>query len=114
MTNKKFLELFQTHVSVLEQYGGEVAKDPGAIHPELDLEGIDPDLAMEAQKKTAIKTATYKYLAVAMLEAAAVTIYRKLKEDLENQYTMGDNNYPSIIASAYNLIVNYKGSRKNG
>jgi hypothetical protein len=45
MTNAKFLELFQTHISVVEQYGGEVSKDPGAIGTELKLTGVDPQQA---------------------------------------------------------------------
>jgi hypothetical protein len=49
-----------------------------------------------------------------MLGAAAVTRYRTLNEDLENQYTMGHNNYPATIAAAYNILVNFKGDRENG
>jgi hypothetical protein len=114
MTDTTFLELFQTHVSVVEQYGGEVAKDPGVIHSELKLEGIDLAKSTAEQKQTVIKSAKGKYLDVTMLEAAGVTRYRKLNKDLENQYTMGHINYISTIAAAYNLIVNYTESRKNG
>jgi hypothetical protein len=37
MMNAKFMELFETHISVVQQYGGEVSKDPGVIRTELKL-----------------------------------------------------------------------------
>jgi hypothetical protein len=34
--------------------------------------------------------------------------YSKLIEEIENDYLMGNNNYPKTPTEAYNLLVNYK------
>jgi hypothetical protein len=38
--NSKYLEIFQTHVVIVEQFGDEVALDPVIVIRELDLIGI--------------------------------------------------------------------------
>jgi hypothetical protein len=40
MTNDKFLELFQTHVAVVEQFGGEICRDPIVLRKELETLGV--------------------------------------------------------------------------
>jgi hypothetical protein len=35
--NVKYLELFQKHVVIVEQFGGEVARDPVIVIRELEL-----------------------------------------------------------------------------
>jgi hypothetical protein len=92
-TNTKFLDMFQIRVSVVQQYGREVAKDPGAIKSELEINNV-------------IKSAKDTYLDVDMLSAADKSSYGKVTEDLENDFRKGHNNYPTNVRVAYNLIIN--------
>jgi hypothetical protein len=43
MSNAVFLENFQTLISVVEDYGGEIGSDPSRAKEELATEGIDVD-----------------------------------------------------------------------
>jgi hypothetical protein len=47
MTNDKFLELFQTHVAVVEQFGGEICRDPIVLRKELEAMGVEASVATE-------------------------------------------------------------------
>jgi hypothetical protein len=48
---------------------------------------------------------------MAMLTAADVARYSRLLEDLDNDYTKGNDKYPRTVAEAYNLIINYRQAR---
>jgi hypothetical protein len=60
---------------VVEQYGGEVAKDPGAIKAEFKIDNIDSSIAMPEKRKSGIKSVKEKYLSVAMVTAADKSRY---------------------------------------
>jgi hypothetical protein len=47
-----------------------------------------------------------------MLTAADFEKYSRLLEDLDNDYTKGNDNYPRMIIDAYNLIINYRQARQ--
>jgi hypothetical protein len=111
MSNAMFLENFQTLVSVVEDYGGTIGTDPKGAKAELIKEGIDVDNASDASKQNAMETAKNRYMAMAMLTAADVARYSRLLEDLDNDYTKGNNNYPHTVTEAYNLIINYRQAR---
>jgi hypothetical protein len=51
MTNDKFLELFQTHVAVIEQFGGEICRDPIVLRKELDTMGVEASVNRERTAK---------------------------------------------------------------
>jgi hypothetical protein len=113
MTNAHFLEKFNTNVSIVEKYGGDVGIDAAAINAELVEVGVvDVGLATEVERLAAQAQAKEKYLAVAFLNASDNSRYGKLLEDLENDFTKGTNNYPKTLTSAYNLMVNYKNYHK--
>lgn len=113
MTNAQFLKKFQKYILVVEQYGGDIGWDPRSMRAELTAAGIsDHDAATDEQKETANQAAKDKYRAVALLHAADRGRYWKLIEDLENDYTKGNNNYPTTISGAYNLLENYKNSQQ--
>jgi hypothetical protein len=111
MSNTMFLENFQTLVSVVEYYGGTIGTDPKGAKAELIKEGIDVDNVSDASKRKAMETAKNRYLAMTMLTAADVTRYSRLLEDLDNDYTKGNDNYPRTVTKAYNLIINYRQAR---
>jgi hypothetical protein len=83
-------------VSVVEQYGGNIGKDNGAIQAQLTLARIrDAYTATPNPKIYATKANKYKCLEVAFLYATYKTIYGNLFEDLENDYMKGSNDYPT-------------------
>jgi hypothetical protein len=49
MTNDKFLELFQTHGAVIEQFGGEIWRDPIVLRKELETMGVEAIVATEKE-----------------------------------------------------------------
>jgi hypothetical protein len=112
-TNAQYLEKFQTNVAVVEQFGGNIDRNAGAVRAELEMAGfIDQTTAGNEEKLAYTQRAKDKYLAVAFLYSADKEQYTKLLEDLENAYLYGTNNYPVNITSAYNLLVHYKNHMK--
>jgi hypothetical protein len=70
VTNDKFLETFQTHVSVIEQFGGEISRDTTILIKELEIRGLSVKDATEAQIAESSNTGKGKYLAIALLRAS--------------------------------------------
>jgi hypothetical protein len=108
MTNDKFLELFQTHVAVFEQFGGEICRDPIVLRKELETLGIEASVATEKELRNARKIGKDNYLEMALIRGADRGRYSRLMDDLKNHLTMGHNNYPRNITAAYNLLLNYR------
>jgi hypothetical protein len=108
MDNAKYLELFKTHVAIVEQFGGAVSRDPFIVMRELEVLGIDKDSATKAEILKARKVGEDKYLGMALVKGADRMRYSRLMEDIINQFTMGHNNYPQNVTSAYNLLINYR------
>jgi hypothetical protein len=103
-----YLDKFMTGVSVVEQYGGCIGKDDGAIQDKLSWAGVTATLTSGGTPEQLKDAAKDKCLAIAFLSGANKARYGKLLEDLETDFTKGSNYYPSSVTSAYNLLVNYK------
>jgi hypothetical protein len=114
MTNTKFLETFQTLVSVITECGGEIGHNPRGVLTELKEKGGGLASATPKELDEAKATTNERYLAVAMISAYDNSRYIKLSEELENDYTKGSNHYPKTVTEAYNLIVNYQQSKPSG
>jgi hypothetical protein len=99
---------------VVEQYGGELANDPGAIKAELELKGNVSAAATVEEKKVTIKSVKEHYLEVAMFATNDKSRFKKLNEDLEKDFTKGHNTYPTNTTTAYNHIFNYNQTRLSG
>jgi hypothetical protein len=78
-------------VSVIEQFGGELGGDSEGVKAELILKNIDLKNASEVQVISATVVARDTFLAVAYLSGADKTHYGRLVEDLESDYTKGNN-----------------------
>ena len=87
---------------------GGVAAVLAALPPE------DPTCPTEEEIKKASQRTKEKYLAVALLTAADRSRFGKLVKDLENDFTKGQNIYPTSVTAAYNLLMNYKCHQKTG
>jgi hypothetical protein len=70
--------------------------------------GYDYDTMSEAEKEEVEKEAQGRYLAVAFVLGADRLRYGRLIENLENDYLQGQNNYPTTVTAAYNLLTNWK------
>jgi len=100
---------FKAKVDAIERLGGYDA----LVKEELRLDGMDsstyknlsqvsPTLVAEKRKK-----AEEKMRAIAFMKKSDPGRYGQLMIDLENQYTLGNNQYPETVTRAYNLICNY-------
>jgi TolA-binding protein len=106
-----FLEKFLTCVAVLEQYGGTIGRDQGAVEDEIDAAGYTI-LANAEETKQVSDVARSKFLAMAYLLAVDKHRYGKLLDELENDFAKGTDNYPDSVTRAYNLVVNHKGQQR--
>ena len=70
--------------------------------------GVDYDTLTDPQQAIVQENAKYMYLACAFLCQSERKIYRKLLEELENNYTKGHSNYPTDLVTAYRMIIEYK------
>jgi hypothetical protein len=112
-TNAQYLEKFQTNVAVVEQFGGNIGRNTGAVRAELESAGFtDQTTAGVDDKLAATQRAKYKYLAVAFLCSADKARYTMLLKDLDSAYLYGTNNYPVNVTLAYNLLVHFKNHMK--
>jgi hypothetical protein len=112
-TNAQYLEKFQTNVAIVDQFGGNIDRNTGAVRAELELAGFtDQTTAGNEDKLAATQRAKDKYLAVAFLCSSDKARYTTLLEDLGNAYLYGTNSYPVNVTSAYNLLVHYKNHMK--
>jgi hypothetical protein len=111
--NSKYLELFQTHVAIVEQFGGEVSRGPVIVIRELEFMGVAQMSTTDPHILEARKVGKEKYLAVALIRAADTSRYSRIMDDLVDQFTMGHNNYPINVTSAYNLLINYRVTKQS-
>ena len=90
-----------------------VGHDPGIKKVVAVEKEYDYDTMSEIKKKEVEKEAQGRYLAVAFVLGADRQRYGRLIENLENDYLQGQNNYPSTITAAYNLLTNWKQDPRN-
>jgi hypothetical protein len=83
-------------ISVVEDYGGELGTNPSGSKMELLAAGINVDNASKDSKRDALAKAKDKdkdkYLAMKMLTAADMTRDSHFIEDLDNEFTKGNDN----------------------
>jgi hypothetical protein len=65
--NAKYLKLFQMHVAIVEQFGGEGARDPVIVIRELEIMGVTQTSATDAQILEARRVGEEKCLAMALI-----------------------------------------------
>jgi len=95
-------EHFRSLVEVLEHYGGAIGEDPGL----LDANAAVSANADDTSKR--LKIARDRTLALAFLKRANRRRFGALWADLGNQFSEGNDQYPTDLTAAYNLLVNFK------
>ena len=104
MDNTTYLEKFNSLIKVIESYGGSIGDDKA-------LEKLYPTyntLSSQEKKAEAKKDVKQRYLSYCFLKGSDSVRYGKMKEDLENDYSQGNNKYPHTITEAYQFLMNYK------
>ena len=103
-----YLEKFTNSVDVIEASGGHLGEDPLLISQALDELGIDENTATPGQKEQARVKAREGFLAICFIQTLDRSRYGSMIEDLENDYTAGDDKYPETVVDAYNRALRYK------
>ncbi len=101
MTVATYIEEFRTLVDVLEHHGGSIGIDEGRLKAE--------DTTLSDTEK--VKSSRNKALAIHFLRQADRRRFGALWEDLANQFSRGNNQYPKDLAEAHNLLVTFRQSR---
>ena len=70
--------------------------------------GMDYDTLTADQQAIVQDNAKDMYLACAFLCQSDRKRYERLLEELDNDYTKGNSNYPTDIVTAYRMISEYK------
>ena len=121
MSNDKYVEQFKARVLVVETYGGSFSQEPVLLRDELAEAGVvpaavppaDQDLLIAAtavEMEAAKKIVRSKVLAAMFLNGASSKRFKMLTDDIANQFTFGQDNYPTTLEDAVRLLNNYRGS----
>jgi hypothetical protein len=102
---------FKSLVDVIEYNGGSIGHDHGLIKAKLIAAGADPATTHGDERNKATDEARDATVACAFIMGADKHRYGKLKEDLENSFTQGDNKYPVNLTEAYRLLTSWKQER---
>ncbi len=106
MSCADYLEQFKEKLSIMEEYGGLVGEHPGIVKDELVV-GVAAGTPSEAQKKKAEQTVREKVLVMTFLTGADSACYRELMNELEVDFLKVDEDYPTILITAYHLLEHY-------
>ena len=114
-SNADWFEQFKNIVVAVEACGGSFIfpKIQERIR-EAHYPGISSDQLTKKQKDNADVITRELSLATLYIMNSNRQRYGQLKQDLENDYLKGHTNYPSNMIEAQKLLVNYKGSPRNG
>jgi hypothetical protein len=104
-TPADFLEQFRNNLNVLDAVGATIGPHAGILASytggEREANVVDKAAAREQS------------IAVAFLNKVDKTRYGRMLEDLKNSYLLGQNNYPTNLTDAYNLVVNWQQDPQN-
>jgi hypothetical protein len=109
MTCQEYFERVRNVVEVIKSLGGTLSSDMHLID-ELPAQRARHT---DEQRREAREQIVDKKVVYGILVRADRNRYGKLIEEIENDYLMGNNNYPKTPTEAYNLLVNYKNYNTN-
>jgi hypothetical protein len=114
MSCQEYFERVKNIVEVIKSLGGSLCDD---MHLDDELP-VQRARHTEEQRAEARERILEKKVAYGILVRADRNRYGKLIEEIENDFLMGNNNYPETPTEAYNLLVNYKNynstNKRNG
>ena len=108
----EYYEQFLNKAKTIKESGGQLGHDPHLIAEQANLKGYDPAALTKAQMKECKDLAEDAYLAINFIEFASREKFGTMVEDLENEYTDGDDLYPETLTGAYNKLLRFKRDSK--
>jgi hypothetical protein len=105
MSCQEYFEWVRNVVDVVKSLGGTLGDD---MHLQDELPARPARGYTDTQYNEARKRILQKKVAYGLLVSADRIIHGKLIEEIENDFLMGNNNYPKKPTEAYDLLVNYK------
>lgn len=112
-TNNEHYDKFNNLVSVVESYGGLLGQEKILLLEDTEYEELsETEQKLSKNIKAAKERNKDKFLSFCFIAKADNARYGELKTDLENEFTKGNNQYPTTLTKALQLLTNYK-SNKN-
>jgi hypothetical protein len=109
-----YLESFRNCTDVLDYMTVDIGTSAKGIETELgDTPGafgrpLTPGQATEGELRVAKASVKEAFMAVKFLAGADKARYGTVIQDLENDYTKKDDNFPKTVVDAYNLLMHWK------
>ncbi len=111
-TNDQYLKEFKALANVVITFRGSFGMELmmlKAIMKEQDIkEGEGEDGPTTEQRDKGLEILKNQYLTLLFISNADRNRYKKLRDDLANQYLMGADNYPKTLEQAVKLLNNYQ------
>ena len=114
-TNADYLQKFRNMVNVLDHYKIAIGEDPVLIRDELKRSGIDgyENMTKKDEKyQAAIPKARERFIGYVFLRGSDPNRYSTLINGLSNQFTIGTDQYPDNLTTAYGMLVNFKTDKR--
>lgn len=109
--NDQYLKEFKALANAVVTFGGSFGMEPLMLKMIMTEQGIseeDQERESTEQKDAALEASKQRYLALLFLSNADGYRYKKLCDNLANQYLMGSDNYPKTLEQAVKLLNNYR------
>jgi len=112
-TISDFVTKHKNTTNIIDHYGGALGTDPVLVKDIAFRNNIiptpDADFPLKHDKYKMCETlASERYLAYALLRAADKTRYSSVIRDLENQYSLDNDQFPSTVTDSFGVLINYK------
>ena len=111
MSCSDYLERFCNLIDVVTTYKGQLY-DPGVLMMVFNTSSFDKRAGFgaltDAEKKQLCEKALELQLAMMFITQADKHRYGKLQEELQNNYTRGNDDYPSDLVKAYHMLNEYQ------
>ena len=112
LSNQEYLQKFQNHVDVVLSFGctlhdpminNIVASRDYNTEDYTQLNSNEIDEVLEKSKKM--------YMALVFIDHACPIRYKKLQDELENDFSKGNDLYPKTLVKAYHLLNEFKSTK---
>ena len=109
-TVEEYLRNFKSLWDTVEAFGGSPGLQQGLVEGLLRaLERVnDPNNITEQEQQDVVDEVAEAVKAALLISGADKRRYRKLKEQLANNYLLGTDQYPNMLEKATRIIGNYQ------
>ena len=114
MREEEYPKIFKSYYHVVKQSVGHVGQHSIRTDQNMRLAGLYPETASGLQINIENEMSEEEMMEMAMLHQAKKDNNGSLLSHLENEYNLGDDNYPTIVTATYNFIINWKGTPNSG